>query len=140
MSIEAMISEHPDVQGNYNASLGIAVRKAVDCAAICNSCADACVAEPMDMRQCIRLCADCADVCVTAWRVGSRRTGGDRNLIRSLLAVCIEACENCATECEQHDNAHCRRCAQMCRECAEACRVALEGLNREVHAETGATA
>lgn len=135
MSIEAMISEHPDVQGNYNETLGLAVRKAVDCAAICNSCADACVAEQMDMRQCIRLCADCADVCVATWRVGSRRTGGDRNLIRTLLAACIEACENCAEECARHANAHCARCAQMCRECAEACRSALTVLNAEVHAE-----
>ena len=94
-----------------------------------------CVAEQMDMRQCIRLCADCADVCVATWRIGSRRTGGDRNLIRTLLAACIEACENCAEECARHANAHCARCAQMCRECAEACRSALTVLNAEVHAE-----
>lgn len=135
MSIEMMIAEHPDVRGNYNEALGLAVRKAVDCAAICNSCADACVAEPMDMAQCIRLCSDCADVCTAAYRVGSRRTGGDRNLIRTLLAVCIEACENCGEECARHVHAHCRRCAEMCRECAQACRAALEVLNREVHAE-----
>jgi len=135
MSIEAMISEHPEVGGNYNESLGFAVRKAVDCAAICNSCADACLAEPMDMNQCIRLNLDCADVCTATARVGMRRTGGDRNLIRTLLAVCIEACENCGIECARHDHAHCRRCAEMCNECAQACRAALEVLNREVHAE-----
>lgn len=135
MSIEMMISEHPDVRGNYNETLGVAVRKAVDCAAICNSCADACVAERMDMAQCVRLCMDCSDVCTAAARVAMRRTGGDRNLIRTLLATCIEACENCANECAGHDNAHCRRCATMCVECAQACRTALEVLNREVHAE-----
>lgn len=135
MSIEAMISEHPDVNGNTNETLGVAVRKAVDCAAICNSCADACVAEPMDMAQCIRLCSDCADVCTATYRVASRRTGHDRNLIRTLLATCIEACENCAAECAMHDHAHCQRCAVMCQECADACRAALEALNREVHAD-----
>jgi hypothetical protein len=87
----------------------------------------------MGMNQCIRLNLDCSDVCNTTARVGMRRTGGDRNLIRTLLAACVEACENCANECAGHDNAHCRRCAQMCRECAEACRAALEVLNREVH-------
>ena len=43
MSIEKMIAEHPDVvrSGNYNESLGRAVKHAMYCAAICNSCADA---------------------------------------------------------------------------------------------------
>ena len=133
MSIEAMISEHPDVGTGYNPSLGEAVKYAVDCAAICNSCADACVAEPMDMAQCVRLCLDCSDVCNLAARTAMRRTGHHRNLIRSILAVCIEACTNCAEECARHDHAHCRRCAQICQECAQSCRIALEALNQEVH-------
>lgn len=134
MSIEAMISEHPQVGAGYNESLGLAVRRAMLCSAICNSCADACLAEQMDMSQCVRLCLDCSDVCQATARVATRRTGHDRNLVRSLLAVCIEVCENCGAECVGHDNAHCRRCAQMCRECADDCRVALADLNREVHA------
>jgi hypothetical protein len=105
------------------------------CAAICNSCADACVAEPMDMSQCIRLCLDCSDVCEATYRVATRRTGSNRQLIRTMLATCINACEICEAECARHDNPHCRRCAQMCRECAEDCRRALESLNDEVHAE-----
>jgi len=64
-----------------------------------------------------------------------RRTGHDRQLIRTILAACIEACELCHTECAAHDNPHCRRCAQMCRECADDCRAALAGLNEEVHAQ-----
>jgi hypothetical protein len=138
MSIEAMISEHPDVAGAkgapFNDSLALAVRHAMHCAAICNSCADACSAEEMDMRQCIRLCMDCADVCTATYRLASRRTGENRNLIRSMLAICIEACERCEAECARHDHAHCRRCAQMCRECARDCRTALKELNEEVHA------
>jgi len=136
MSIEAMISEHPQVGSDYNPTLGTAVKHAVDCAAICNSCADACLAEAMDMSQCIRLCLDCSDVCTLMARAGMRRTGHDRNLIRSILAVCIEACTVCGMECAQHNNPHCRRCAQMCRECEEACRAALTAQNREVHAES----
>ena len=135
MSIQKMISEHPSVGADYNEALGLAVKHAMYCAAICNSCADACSAEEMDMRQCIRLCMDCADVCTATYRVASRRTGENRNLIRAQLAVCIEACMACEAECAKHDHAHCRRCAQMCRECADDCRAALEALNREVHEE-----
>jgi hypothetical protein len=134
MSIEKTISEHPDVGADYNGALGLAVKHAMYCAAICNACADACSAEPMDMRRCIRLCTDCADVCTATYRVASRRTDHNRQVIRTMLAACIEACEVCEAECAKHDMAHCRRCAQMCRECAEDCREALVTLNEEVHA------
>ena len=33
----------------------------------------------------------------------TRRTDGNRQLIRTMLATCIEACETCRAECEQHD-------------------------------------
>lgn len=135
MSIEKMISEHPDVRGDFNASLALAVKHAMDCAAICNSCADACSGEEMEMRRCIRLCSDCADVCTATYRIATRRTDENRQLIRTMLAACIEACETCAEECGRHDHAHCRRCAVMCQECARDCRIALIQLNEEVHAE-----
>jgi hypothetical protein len=137
MSIEKMIAEHPDVvrSGYVNESLGRAVKHAMYCAAICNSCADACLAEAMDMRQCVRTCLDCSDVCEATYRVATRRTGSDRQLIRTMLAACIEACTICEAECAKHDNDHCRRCAQMCRECADDCRAALKTLNDEVHSE-----
>lgn len=135
MAIEKMISEHPDVVASdrYNEALGLAVKRAMYCAAICNSCADACSAEEMDMRQCIRLCMDCSDICEATYRVATRRTGSNRETIRSLLATCIRVCELCEAECAKHDNPHCRRCATMCRECADDCRRALETLNAEVH-------
>lgn len=142
MSIEAMIAEHPQVGADYNESLGLAVRRAMLCSAICNSCADACIAgmkgpqdgrAGMDMSQCIRLCLDCSDVCQATARVAMRRTGHDRQLIRTMLAACIEACERCGEECARQEHAHCRRCAQMCRECADDCRAALAGLNAEVN-------
>jgi len=134
MSIEAMISEHPQVGADLNESLALAVRRAMLCSAICNSCADACLAESMDMSQCIRLCLDCSDVCAATSRIATRRTGHNRQLIRTMLAVCIEACEDCGRECSRHGHAHCKRCALMCRECSDDCRVALEVLNAEVHA------
>jgi hypothetical protein len=128
MSITKMIASHPDVKnevgGPFNEALALAVKHAMYCAAICNSCADACSAEEMDMRQCIRTCMDCADVCTATYRIATRRTGQNPEVIRSQLEACIMACEICASECEQHDHDHCRRCAEMCRECARDCRAA----------------
>ena len=63
MSIEKMIQEHPDVGDDFNPALALAVRHAMYCAAICNSCADACSAEEMDMRRCIRLCMAVCSAC-----------------------------------------------------------------------------
>ena len=131
MSIQKMISEHPSVGSDYNEKLGTAVKHAMYCAAICNSCADACSAEDMDMTRCIRLCSDCSDICEATYRVASRRTDENRGVIRAMLALCVKACETCAEECEKHDNAHCRRCAQMCRECARDCKAAMEDLHDE---------
>ena len=134
MSIEKMIAEHPDVvaSGAYNEALGRAVKHAMHCAAICNSCADACLAEEMDMRQCVRTCLDCADVCAATYRVATRRTGRNVEVMRALLETCIRTCEVCEAECVKHDNDHCRRCAQMCRECADDCRAAVATLDQEV--------
>ncbi len=132
MSIAKMIASHPDVAeqdgGPFNEALAQAVKHAMYCAAICNSCADACAAESMDMRQCIRTCSDCADVCTATYRVATRRTGDNREVIRAMLQACIMACEICAAECEKHESVHCRRCADMCRECAADCKAALDGL------------
>jgi len=134
-SIEEITSLHPNVsQEPYNKTLGRAIARMADCAAICNSYADACLVEATDMAQCIRLCLDCSDVCIAAWRVSSRRSGGDRQLIRSLLATCIEACERNAQKCMTHDHEHCKLCPLVCRSCADDCRLALEVLNEEAHA------
>lgn len=128
MSIAKMIAAHPDAAGDPNEPLALAVRHATFCAAICTSCADACSAEEMDMRQCVRLCMDCADICDAAFKVAIRRTGSNQTVLCDTLQLCATACDLCAEECERHDNDHCRRCAEMCRECARDCRAALEAL------------
>ena len=124
MSIKEMIAEHPDVAGNDNAALTEAVRHAMYCAAICNSCADACTAEDdaADRYNCIRKCMDCADICLATTRVASRRSGENEAVLKALLEMCAQACDACAEHCEMHDDPHCARCAKMCRECAEDCR------------------
>src|SRR5688500_17635877 len=125
MSIHAMIAAHPDVAGKLDEPLVTAVRHAMFCSAMCTSCADACAAEQMDMRQCIRLCLDCADVCEATMRVATRQTGSNPDVVRAMLGVCVDTCRACAEECARHDNAHCRLCAQMCRECADDCEKAV---------------
>ncbi|MBU3079344.1 four-helix bundle copper-binding protein [Sphingomonas quercus] len=126
MSIHKMIALHPQTGGDPNEPLATAARHAMFCAEMCTSCADACSAEEMDMRQCIRTCLDCADVCTAAARLAVRRTGQNDEAVRAMLEACVRACEICAEECARHDHGHCRLCAEMCRECASDCRAALQ--------------
>ena len=130
MSIAKMIAAHPDVAGDANEPLALAVRHALFCSAMCTSCADACLAEKMahEMRQCIRACLDCADVCEATARVATRRTGSNEIVLCEALQLCVTACDVCAEECARHDHEHCRICAEMCRECARDCRAALEAM------------
>ena len=120
-----MLALHPDGDGAVNEALAFAARHAMFCATMCTSCADACSAEEMDMRQCIRLCLDCADICEAASRLMLRQTGQNAMIGRAMLELCAHACEACAEECEKHDHEHCRLCAEMCRDCAQDCRSAL---------------
>jgi hypothetical protein len=129
MSIHKMISLHPDVDGDLNEPLATAARHAMFCALMCTSCADACVAEGMDMAQCIRSCSDCADICTAASRLAVRRAGQNIEVLRAMLELCARTCDLCAAECDRHDHEHCKLCATMCRECAEDCRAALPTVN-----------
>jgi len=128
MSIAKMIAAHPDVAGKVKEPVAVAARHALFCSAICTSCADACSAEDMDMRQCIRTCLDCADICAATAKVAIRRTGSNEALLQEMLQLCITACDICAEECDRHDHEHCRICATMCRECAHDCRAAIENI------------
>ena len=129
MSLTKMISMHPDVHGDLNELLATAARHSMFCSNICTSCADACSADKMDMRQCIRTCSDCADICVATAKLSVRRTGQNIEMLRAIMETCVKACELCAAECEKHDHDHCRLCAEMCRECAGDCRKALPTIN-----------
>src|SRR3954469_19052481 len=98
MSIAKIIAAHPDVKGDLDEPLALAVRHAMFCAAICTSCADADSAEAMDMRQCVRTCLDCADICAATARVAIRRTGSNAAVMRAMLETCVTACDACAEE------------------------------------------
>ena len=128
MSLEKMISLHPDVAGSLNEPLALAARHSMLCALMCTSCADACSAEDMDMRQCIRTCMDCADICAATATIATRRTGSNEAALKAVLEACIAVCDICAAECARHDHEHCKLCATMCRECADDCRKALASI------------
>ena len=55
MKAQQMISTHPDVRGNFSDPLVRCIEECYDCAQVCTTCADACLAEEMvqQLRQCI---------------------------------------------------------------------------------------
>src|SRR5688500_2326224 len=81
------------------------------CAAICNHCASSCPKEEhvAMMAPCIQLDMECAAICDAAAQLMS--LGSDRS--KEFCRLCAEVGEACATECEQHDNDHCRECAAV---------------------------
>ncbi|AKJ28202.1 four-helix bundle copper-binding protein [Caldimonas brevitalea] len=90
------------------------------CADACDHCAIACLSEddPKHLAKCIALDMDCAQACRMAASFMARGSSSDS----AALAFCADLCDSCAEECEQHDMAHCRACAQACRRCAQECR------------------
>ena len=132
MHVEEMIRTHPHVRGSNNDALIRCIEECYDCASACTACADACLGESsvQQLTQCIRLNLDCADVCAATGAVATRRTGSNREIIRSMLQACAAACRTCGSECERHasHHEHCRLCAESCRRCAQACEDALRSM------------
>lgn len=132
MGAEQMIASHPDVSGNFSATLVRCIDECFACAQACISCADACLAEPSVelLHQCICLNWDCADVCNAVGALASRRTGSNEEVLRAGFELCRLACAVCAHECEHHagKHEHCRLCAQACRRCEETCQVAVRAV------------
>lgn len=129
MQVQEMISTHPDVRGSTADRLLKCVEECYNCAQTCTSCADACLAEQSvdQLRQCIRLNLDCADICAATGAMGSRRTGSNIEVLRSVIQACELACRRCGEECQRHagEHEHCRICGDACMRCADACRDAL---------------
>uniref|UniRef100_UPI0038991ECB four-helix bundle copper-binding protein n=1 Tax=Microvirga roseola TaxID=2883126 RepID=UPI0038991ECB len=128
-----MISTHPHVKGSTNDVLIRCIEECFDCAQTCTSCADACLGEGMvaELTQCIRRNMDCADICMATGTVATRRTGSNEEVIRRMLAACMDACRTCGEECERHAgmHEHCRICAEACRRCEQACRQAMDSMS-----------
>lgn len=127
MAVKDVLRDHGD-ELNVDELVAV-IETALDCAAHCEACADACLEEDMDMRRCIRADLDCAAICrATAEVVG--RAGASGAPWVELVRVCAEACANCAEECEKHadEHEHCAACAEACRRCEEACRALLASI------------
>ncbi|GAB3550204.1 four-helix bundle copper-binding protein [Arthrobacter tumbae] len=131
--IADMIIAHPRPSGHLEAGdLAAAIEACLDCVASCGSCADACLGEESiaDLRHCIRTDQDCADICLATARMLQRQGGHHPAVLAPLLEACLQACRNCAEECERHASMHdhCRICAEACRRCEAACSTLLETL------------
>ncbi len=100
MSIRKQIALHPASKDHVNQSLGDAVHHLMYCAKMCLSCADACMAEKMDMAQCIRLCLDCSDICEVTARLG---LGGPATTSR-FCANCSNYAPACASSARRNAN------------------------------------
>ena len=89
-----------------------------DCLSTCLACATACLDEP-GRKECIKLCLDCADICDACTKISARKGP----LVEAMMALCADACDKCAAECEKHkDDKTCKACAERCRACAMKCR------------------
>lgn len=90
------------------------------CAATCDHCATACLAEDnvKDMARCIALDMDCAQICRTAAAFMAR----DSEFAKHYCKLCADICDACGDECGKHEHDHCKECAEACKRCAEACR------------------
>jgi hypothetical protein len=84
---------------------------------VCEWCADECLGDA-EMEECARRCRDVADLASLHARFMAR----DSRYSDDLAAICADACEACAEECERHDAHHCQVCADVLRECAASCR------------------
>lgn len=122
--IRQMFASHPSPASDAGEEAFAVVQATAECAAVCTTCADACLEEPdpAAMRICIRSNLDCAAICAVTGRLIARPGKQDAATLRAQLEACIVACHSCAAECDRHDEAkHCRICAESCRVCANAC-------------------
>lgn len=118
--LESMLDAHPyrrPVEGQVET-----VRALVECAQVCNACAEACLSEPDVVRlpECIRRNLDCADICMAAAQVLGRGPSAEAY---ALLDVAAQMCRRCADECSLHagHHEHCRICATVCLTAERAC-------------------
>jgi hypothetical protein len=95
-----------------------------DCLAACDSCAEACgncfahmVGEASN-NDCPRCCVECAAIC----RLCADAMARNSPFMKELCELCARICTWCADQCNAHEMAHCRACAEACRRCAAACR------------------
>ena len=123
--VHQMFASHPNPASDAGDEAFALVQATAECAAVCTTCADACLEEddPAALRACIRTSLDCAGICAVTGRLIARPGEQDKNTLSAQLEACAVACRACADECDRHGSAmkHCRICAEACRACANAC-------------------
>lgn len=131
-AINEMLSTHPQKPTHHFDLIAETIAACYECAQVCVTCADACLAEEQvaDLRQCIRLDLDCADICNATGRLIARQARPEPDLWRAILEACAEACRSCAAECARHQNRfeHCRVCKDACVKTEQLCRQLLSSL------------
>lgn len=106
-----------------NADITAAIDLCNECGDACDRCASVCLnGDVVDTRiACITLNQECAQLCRLTASLLSRNS----RYGREVGALAARAAEDCAGECEKHDDDDCLACADVCRMCAEALRSAL---------------
>ena len=107
-----------------------AVDALLECSQACTACADACLGEHDEPKDCVTSDLNCADVATAALRVLSRQTSYHPAITREILQAAEAVCRECAEVCERHaeHHEHCRVCAEACRRAEAACRKLLDNL------------
>jgi hypothetical protein len=102
-----------------NQSYQTCIDACVECAAVCDHCASACLNEENvnKMARCIKLDMECAAICRTAAQLMSLES----EHANAICQLCSDICNACAEECSKHSSDHCRICAEICYHCAEEC-------------------
>jgi len=95
------------------------IHACLECAAICDFCASACLKEANvnEMARCIQLDMECAAICRTTAQFMSMES----EHANAICQLCTDICNACAEECNKHNMDHCRICAELCYHCAEEC-------------------
>lgn len=90
-----------------------------ECVTACDYCANACLNKNhvQEMVNCMRVNHVCAEVCSALHQLLVM----DYEEVKELVMYCIKVCNDCAEECEKHDQEHCVKCAKACRQCAVEC-------------------
>ena len=130
--LRRIFASHPDPASAAGDTALECVYHTSECALVCTSCADACLAEEgvADLRDCIRLNLLCAELCGAVARRIARPGSQDRASLDRALNACIRAALACAEECGQHAEhmEHCRICVESCRASVEACEAMRDAL------------
>jgi hypothetical protein len=132
--VQDMLKANKAAAEGINADQLVAcINECINCAQVCNMCADACLAEQnvSMLVRCIRVNLDCADICSATARILSRQTAWSADIWHHQLHATVTACDACAQECRKHAqmHEHCRTCAEACQGCIEACNSVISSLH-----------